>query len=108
MGRHNGNSFIAHQSFANANLYETTYTLTSFLIVLNSGRNTNNGTSFVRKPSANSNKTSMSFELCTFQDGIKSGGEDTIGTCRPFGKSAMIRSNSPNFQILDDTRDLRA
>ena len=50
----------------------------------------------------------MSFELCTFYDGIKSGGEDTFRTGRPFGKSAMIRSNPPNLQILDETRVLRA
>ena len=62
----------------------------------------------MRKPSANSNKTSMSFELCTFQDGIKSGGEETFGTGKPSGKSALIRSNPPNLQILDETRDLRA
>ena len=35
----------------------------------------------------------MSFDLCAFQDGIKYGGEDTFGIGRPFGKSAMIRSN---------------
>ena len=62
----------------------------------------------MRKPSANSNKASMSFELCAFQDGIISGGEETLGTGRPSGKSAMIRSNPPNLQISDETRVLRA
>ena len=50
----------------------------------------------------------MSFDLCAFQDGIKYGGEDTFGIGRPFGKSAMIRSNPPNLQISDETRVLRA
>jgi hypothetical protein len=66
VGRHNDNSFIAHQSFANAYSYKTTYAVTSSLTVLNSGRNNNNGTSSVRKLTANSNKTSMSFELYAF------------------------------------------
>ena len=53
----------------------------------------------MRTPSANSNKASMFFELYAFHDGIKCGGEDTFGTSRPFGKSAMIRPNAPNLQI---------
>ena len=45
----------------------------------------------------------MSFELCAFYDEIKCEGEDTFGTDRPSGKSAMITSNPPNLQISDDT-----
>ena len=50
----------------------------------------------------------MFFELCAFQDGIKYGWKDTFGTCRSFGKSAMILSNPSNLQISDETRVLRA
>ena len=110
VGRHNSNSFIcqrnfflfflihilfvcAHQFFANTNPFEATYALTSSIIVMNSGRNNNNGESSVRKPSINSNKASMSFELYALQDGIKSGRENTFGLGRPSGKSTIIRSN---------------
>ena len=61
------------------------------------GGNNNNEASSVRKPSANSNKVSMPFELCAFQDEIKSGGEDTFETGRPSDNSAMIRSNLPKI-----------
>ena len=97
VGRHNDNSFIVHQSFANANPYEAAYILTLSLTVLKIRRNNNNGALSIRKPYANSNKASMSSELCAFQDEIKYGREDTFGTNRPFGKSAMIKSNPPNL-----------
>ena len=107
VGKNNDNLFIAHQSFANSNSYHAAYaltsSLTSSLTILNSGRNNNNGASNVRKSSVNLNKISMSFELCAFYDEIKCEGEDTFGTDRPSGKSAMITSNPPNLQISDDT-----
>ena len=67
-----------------------------------------NEASSARKPSVNSNKASMSFELCAYQYEIKYGGEDTFRIGKSSGKSAMIISNPPNLQILDKTRVLRA
>ena len=65
-------------------------------------------THHIRENHVNSNKASMSFELCAFQDGIKSGWEDIFETSISSGKSVMIRSNSTNLQIFDKTRVLRA
>ena len=46
VGRHNDNSFIAHQFFVNANIYDAVYVLISSLIVLKSGRKNNNKTTY--------------------------------------------------------------
>ena len=62
----------------------------------------------MKKPSANSNKASMFFQLYAFHDGVKYKREDTFETGRPSRKSAMIRSNPPNLQISDETRILCA
>lgn len=41
--------------------------------------------------------------LCTFQEEMLVGKEDTLGIGRPFGKATMIRSNLPNKQAFEDT-----
>lgn len=102
-----GISFIAHQSFANEKPYEVVVVLTPSLTRLIYGRNKSKGTSSVRKPSANSNNASMFLRLCSFHDGFEFGGNETCGTSSPIGKFAIIKSNPPNLQMLNETQVLR-
>jgi hypothetical protein len=49
----------------------------------------------------------MFFLLWSFQAGIICGGDETLGTGKPYGKSAIIRSKSPKLQSSKETLLLR-
>lgn len=73
-------------------------------LFLGSGRNESNEALYVKKPFANSNNASMSLWLYLFHEGIEFKGDETFGISSPSGKSAIIKSNPPNLQMLDETQ----